>query len=113
MGRRHLESPGTVYSGLPIQRKVGITREQFQQTGAREIYFMTYTDSYGGTEREITLRVAEMGYFGWSVVEDRPGWYGAVITSLRSKHACARYIADLIKRNRLFHGYDISVEDYA
>lgn len=88
-----------------------LSRSEFHELGPGRLATRVSWEAplLGGRE---TYRIAYAAFFGWSVVRDWPGWYGAVLTSPGTYEGCAQYITDCIRPGRLWHGRDILIEEW-
>jgi len=106
-----LDVPGTVSVHCNELAMLPLTRDGFHDlSGRRRVLRMSWDNPrLGGRE---VYRIGYAAYFGWSVIRDWPGWYGAVLTSPRTYDGCAEYLTGCIAPGRLWSGDNLTVDEW-
>lgn len=106
-----LDVPGTTPSVGDEPAMLPLTRDDFHSlTGRRRVLRMSWDNPrLGGRE---VYRIGYAAYFGWSVIRDWPGWYGAVLTSPRTYDGCAEYLTGCIVPGRWWSGNNLTVDEW-
>ncbi|MEW1551413.1 hypothetical protein [Streptomyces tsukubensis] len=106
-----IDVPGTVPSVGDELAMLPLTRSDFHALyGRRRVLRMSW-DNGRLMGREI-WRIGYASHFGWSVIRDFPGWYGAVVTSPRTYDDCATYLTDCIRQGRWWSGTNLTVDEW-